>query len=413
MTQIPGDRTATPEAAAARSGIAICLSGGGYRAALFHLGALRRLNELGLLAGARTISGVSGGAIAASLLTNPDLHWAAEAAQTDGVVDGFEECIAEPLRRLCSRNVRTPALLSKLRPDRWFTDGAAVQALGDELAQTIPWWGRSLSAVPTRPVGLVTGATEVAYGVDWVFIAPNARYPHGRLGDYRMGYAVPPDYVRVADAIAASCAFPPFFAPLVLDGDKLHLTGGTGGHAGPGPDRGEQLRHRIRLTDGGVYDNLALEPVWKDHATVILSDGGAVFRAETERTVWGRLLRILAIATGAGQSVRTRWLYASFARHVMNGTTWGLDVVVPGSYPATVTDLINSIRTDLDAFSVAEQRILERHGYIVADDAVRHHLTQVPVLDVPPKPPHEDVADPHVAARALASSSRRTLLGRF
>ena len=30
-----------------RRGVAVCLSGGGYRAALFHLGGLTRLNELG------------------------------------------------------------------------------------------------------------------------------------------------------------------------------------------------------------------------------------------------------------------------------------------------------------------------------------------------------------------------------
>jgi NTE family protein len=29
--------------------VAVCLSGGGFRAALFHLGALRRLHELGIL----------------------------------------------------------------------------------------------------------------------------------------------------------------------------------------------------------------------------------------------------------------------------------------------------------------------------------------------------------------------------
>jgi NTE family protein len=44
-----------------RSGIGICLSGGGFRAALFHLGALRRLHELGILQKARWISSVSGG----------------------------------------------------------------------------------------------------------------------------------------------------------------------------------------------------------------------------------------------------------------------------------------------------------------------------------------------------------------
>jgi len=46
-----------------RRGLAICLSGGGYRAALFHLGGLRRLNELGILSSIDTISSVSGGSI--------------------------------------------------------------------------------------------------------------------------------------------------------------------------------------------------------------------------------------------------------------------------------------------------------------------------------------------------------------
>src|SRR5437879_10945010 len=52
----------------ARDGIALCLSGGGFRAALFHLGALRRLNELGFLSKMRTISSVSGGSVANGLL---------------------------------------------------------------------------------------------------------------------------------------------------------------------------------------------------------------------------------------------------------------------------------------------------------------------------------------------------------
>ncbi|HWT90386.1 MAG TPA: patatin-like phospholipase family protein, partial [Solirubrobacterales bacterium] len=47
---------------------ALSLAGDGYRAALFHLGALTRLNELGLLAQVRTVGAVSGGSIVAALL---------------------------------------------------------------------------------------------------------------------------------------------------------------------------------------------------------------------------------------------------------------------------------------------------------------------------------------------------------
>jgi NTE family protein len=57
-----------------QDGIALCLSGGGYRAMLFHVGALWRLNELGYLAKLDRISSVSGGSITAALL---GLRWEA------------------------------------------------------------------------------------------------------------------------------------------------------------------------------------------------------------------------------------------------------------------------------------------------------------------------------------------------
>ena len=53
-------------ASAPRTGLA--LSGGGFRATLFHLGALWRLNEIALLSGLTAISAVSGGSLIAGLL---------------------------------------------------------------------------------------------------------------------------------------------------------------------------------------------------------------------------------------------------------------------------------------------------------------------------------------------------------
>ena len=43
--------------------VGLCLSGGGFRASLVHLGALRRLHELGILQQVDTLSTVSGGSI--------------------------------------------------------------------------------------------------------------------------------------------------------------------------------------------------------------------------------------------------------------------------------------------------------------------------------------------------------------
>jgi NTE family protein len=64
---IPGEIAKPPA-----PGMALCLSGGGYRAMVFHLGALLRLNEAGLLKKLNRISSVSGGSITAGML---GLRW--------------------------------------------------------------------------------------------------------------------------------------------------------------------------------------------------------------------------------------------------------------------------------------------------------------------------------------------------
>ena len=46
--------------------IGLALSGGGFRASIFHLGVIRRLEELGIMKYVHTISSVSGGSIIAA-----------------------------------------------------------------------------------------------------------------------------------------------------------------------------------------------------------------------------------------------------------------------------------------------------------------------------------------------------------
>src|SRR5438067_12912866 len=61
-----------------RRGNAICLSGGGYRAALFHLGAATRLQELGILSIADSIVSVVGGSIFSAHLATNVGDWSAQ-----------------------------------------------------------------------------------------------------------------------------------------------------------------------------------------------------------------------------------------------------------------------------------------------------------------------------------------------
>ena len=88
---IPGDENAPPP-----SGIALCLSGGGYRAMVFHLGALWRLNELGFLPKLARISSVSGGSITAGAL---GLKWKQlQFDATTGISPVFAREVVDPVR---------------------------------------------------------------------------------------------------------------------------------------------------------------------------------------------------------------------------------------------------------------------------------------------------------------------------
>src|ERR1700680_1691406 len=86
--------------------LGLALSGGGFRATLFHLGALWRLNELGWLRQLDIITSVSGGSIVNGVLA---LRWSELAWQ--GLPGGgemaanFAEKIAAPIRQFCGKSI--------------------------------------------------------------------------------------------------------------------------------------------------------------------------------------------------------------------------------------------------------------------------------------------------------------------
>ena len=85
-----------------REGIALCLSGGGYRALLFHLGALRKLNEIGLLAKTDRITSVSAGSILAGFL---GVKWSQLNINKNSVIINLEEKIIAPLVKLTIKTI--------------------------------------------------------------------------------------------------------------------------------------------------------------------------------------------------------------------------------------------------------------------------------------------------------------------
>ena len=98
-------------------GIGLCLSGGGFRAMLFHLGAFVRMNELGLLAKLDRVASVSGGSLAAGALA---VAWGQLTFDDKGVATNLAELVAEPLLNLSCKYIDAPAIvLGLLKTIAW------------------------------------------------------------------------------------------------------------------------------------------------------------------------------------------------------------------------------------------------------------------------------------------------------
>jgi NTE family protein len=390
-----------------RQGTALCLSGGGYRAALFHLGALRRLNELGVLAQVDTLTSVSGGSIFAAQLAT---HLAREPGAwpaDGGVVGGWEEGVARPMRAFAATNIRTRPALRGFHPLRWFDQNAAIDALAGRYAAG-PAPG-ALDELPPRP-RFVICATDMRFREQWVFDSA------GRIGSRSAGFFPPSPAWTLARAVAASSCVPgPFRAMRVRDGVEALQEG-----AYAGEDR-ERLVRSIDLADGGVYDNLGIEPVWRDHAVVLVSDASPSLSPDPPiRAVW-RALRFAVTLLEQATEVRKRWLLSSFMRGELEGAYWG--VASKSSHyeleppPLAYSDelverYISQVRIDLDAFTAGEIGVLENHGYLIAEAAVRRHAAALATESAPLAVPHPDWLDESRAAHALADSANTRFFSR-
>ena len=408
-------RTYLPSERSSRRGVALCLSGGGYRAALFHLGALRRLNELGLLSQINAISSVSGGSILAAHLADRVRPW----PDSGAAIGGWDDRVEGPFHGIAMQNVRTWPIVNRLLPWNWLRDSTGVETLASQYERYVT--RLKLTDLPDRPRFLIN-ATDVSFGVNWVFDSLTRDATKGRAGDYQAGYLRPlPDW-PLARAVAASSCFPPIFNPLPLRLRPEQLVGGNYQEA----DR-DRIVAGIRLSDGGVYDNLGLEPVWKTYKAVLVSDGGAVFEPDADRGLFWRLQRYVTIVDSQARALRKRWLISSFIRRDLLGTYWGMRSVAAhygphAGYPeALVHEIISKVRTDLDAFTDAEIAVLVNHGYILADTAVQHHLrpliedgslAELTIAPLPARIPFPGWMEEQAVRRALKDSHKVLLLGR-
>ena len=201
LKQAAASPVETDEPGRVEQGVALCLSGGGYRAMIFHVGAIWRLNELGYLAKLDRVSSVSGGSITAGVL---GLNWHRLQFDANGVATNLDEEFVKPLRKLASKTIDLGAVIRGILLPGSISDRIAGSYRKHVFGEA------TLQDLPDRP-RFVINSTNLQTGALWRFSKPY-------MADYTVGMVRNPQ-VELAVAVAASSAFPPILSPVDLSVD--------------------------------------------------------------------------------------------------------------------------------------------------------------------------------------------------
>ena len=378
---VPGDEVKPIE-----EGIAVCLSGGGYRAMLFHTGVLWRLLEFGLLSpgihvakrpdgtsapvGAfERISSVSGGSIISAML---GLKWKSlDFTSTAALVATYQSAVVRPIRDLASVTLASETLegVTKVLTDI-VTPGSVNEHLASAYDKHL-YHESKLNELPTSPRWVIN-ASNLQSGALWRFMSPYMR-------DWKVGENIRTDVVSIARAVAASSAFPPVLAPATFEFADSDFTPGTGGRGADNLQR-PPFTTEVSLADGGVYDNLGLETAYKRYRTLIVSDAGAPFEpAEDVPRNWAGLgKRVIDVVDNQVRALRKRLLLNALTTSTRLGAYWDIDADIarlsaPGALPCPHAQTLKlaGLGTDLGAKDDGTQERLINWGYAICDASVR------------------------------------------
>ena len=223
----------------------LALSGGGFRAALYHLGVVRYLRDAGILHNISQITSVSGGSVFGAHLV---LNWERYCGTDEEFQRVSDELIQFLQMDVRNRIVRRFPLASvvnwgrrTLRLNTWRQYTRA--GLLEQHYEKFLYGDRGLFSLPESP-RLYILATDLSEGSLCAFYRDGLLLQRRTPGGHDQFEKLQVGLATVPMAVAASSAFPGFFPPLELRGSEV------------GAKEGEFARHAF--TDGGIYDNLGL-----------------------------------------------------------------------------------------------------------------------------------------------------------
>lgn len=357
-----------------RPRLGLALSGGGVRAAVFHLGVLRHLAQKGLLEDVAQISTVSGGSlILGAIFSHANSRWPTSKQFLDEIYPELREKLtagdlfslaALGWRGILRENVRIlfrrAEILPRLLRERWGVNGSVA-----DLPDTPEWH---------------INATCYETGKNW-------RFSKKMMGDWQFGRHFNPD-VPISRAITASAAVPYAIGVLRI---KLpeHGWWRTDTATKRPIEKVSPIMLCVRLWDGGAYENMGLEALYKPTEGLlncdflICSDASGPLAPPKRFSILGLFKgklnspRLFDIASDQIRALRSRMLIGSISRGEVKGVLlrMGTSMRQLGMKGAALEERLSDEQsavslnypTNLTRISEEDFDLLTRHGSEVCE----------------------------------------------
>ena len=348
--------------------IGLALSGGGFRAAAFHLGVFKKLKALGLLENISLLSCVSGGSIAGAFLA---LNW-----------NDLDKALVDLEKYLNEKSISVSTFLGGL-VDPF---SSRLEKLADSYDEDL-FHKKALLDLRGGP-RIYLNSTNLVTGNMFSFIAGGPNGPE-HMRDWEMGTVLAGDF-PISRAVAASSAFPPVYPPLRLDQDTYpksvpgegegkdenqtaEVIGWDFGeedylHDNWHTDTGGQESY-VTLTDGGVYDNMGVNPLVSQRKNLdylIVSDGGKPFKldARAAESGLGALYASIGIMMEQIRSLQFSRLAAVTTKKIEGNpkSLWFSIDSQKGEENRGDAKSASNIPTDLASLTTDQLQLLSRHA---------------------------------------------------
>ena len=393
--------------------IGLALSGGGFRASLFHLGVIRRLEELGIMKHIDTISAVSGGSILATYYViemekrlrrhGANLRNQSDIAETRLKI--FEE-IAECFYRALDQNIRSRATLFSpfYHPILWLRSWWPTYSRSDIIQREYDKWlyfNDTLDHLPVfssedhsaQPDNVLPckGGPKVILNATSLLTGKRREFTRQPVSGLDELHRINRNVLKLSRVVGASSGVPGVFPPTAISGDML-VDGGVSDNQGI-----DALINVDRVLDR-VLRGAGAEPAERsdgDEAStsdldefdvLLVSDAsgqmelkhsvrkralGVVLRTASvyQYQLRKKMIKILRLWRGAGTGAR-RFAFVHLSLNLK-------DRCIKDRVPSEYIPALGRIRTDLDQFSHIEREALMYHGYTLIDAQLRQYCKRL------------------------------------